>query len=253
MKIVKLWNSDKISVDSGFFFGRGVFETIRINDEPIFLDEHILRLNDGLKRIGIKKTIDSNTIYSIIKEEMLKNIVLKIAVSEKNILLSTRKISYSDKDYAKGFKINLSSIKRNSTSNLNNVKSLNYMENLMEKEKAKLLGYDEPIFINEEYELCEGATTNIFLVKDNVIKTPCVKSGILNGIIRKYIVKNFDVNECSLTIDDLKNSDEIILTNSILGVIWVSQFEDISYDKGIIYDEIKNKYEKHIGVNWREI
>lgn len=253
MNIIKLWEDNKGIIDNGFFFGIGVFETIKINKEPIFLKDHISRLNDGLKKLRINEVIDCNLVYNIIKERKLQDIALKIAVSEKNIVFSTREITYNDEDYNKGFIINLSDVKRNSTSNINNIKSLNYMENILEKQNSKLLGYDEPIFINEKDELCEGATTNIFLVKDGIIKTPYIKSGLLNGIIRKYVIKNFQVDECRLTMEDLKESNEIILTNSLLGIMWVSRFEEKLYNKGKIYNEVKRKYEKHIGVNWREI
>lgn len=253
MNIVKLWEKNDIILDSGFFFGMGVFETIKINDNPIFLKEHIKRLNKGLMELNINNNIDEKIVEDIIKKENLKNIALKVSVSEKNIIFSTRKINYTNENYKKGFKINLSNIRRNSTSNLNNVKSLNYTENIIEKEKSKLLGFDEPIFINERNELCEGATTNIFLVKNNIIKTPKVKCGLLDGIIRKYLMKNFNIEECILTIEDLKNSDEIILTNSLLELIWVSEFEERKYKRGPIYNELRSKYEEHVRVNWREI
>ncbi|MDZ5010716.1 4-amino-4-deoxychorismate lyase, partial [Clostridium perfringens] len=133
-------------IDSGFFFRRGDFETILIKKTPIFLREHINRLNNGIKTLKIGEPLEENYIMSIIKEINIQNCALKIAVTEKNIILEPREVLYKSGDYIRGFSLKTSNIIRNSTSKLTYIKSLNYLDNILERESALKEGYDEVLF-----------------------------------------------------------------------------------------------------------
>ena len=98
---------DRIKLDKGLFFGKGLFETILVKEKAVFLEEHINRLNKSIDIMGLGEHIDIKFIKNFIKEEKLKNIVLKIVVTEKNIVFSTRRIKYSKEDYKNGFNLKL--------------------------------------------------------------------------------------------------------------------------------------------------
>ena len=123
-------DGESVSLDNGLFFGQGVFETILVNKSLVFLNYHLKRLEEGL---------------------------------------TTRDIPYKDSDYEKGFKLKTSSVLRNSTSILPKIKSTNYIENIIEKKKAILEGYNDAVFYNEKGYLCETSTSNIFCIKNNKI------------------------------------------------------------------------------------
>ena len=178
--------------------------------------------------------------------EKIRNKALKITLTEKNIIYSTRDIPYGIEDYNRGFSIKLSEVRRNSTSKLTYLKSTCYIENIMEKEKAKDEGFDEVIFLNERGELTEGATSNIYFIKNNKICTPKVSCGLLDGIIRGWIKNNFQVEEGCYNIEDLRNSEGIFISNSLLGIMRVSQFEEEFFGEKDLIEEIKSKYESSI-------
>ena len=117
------YNKDYVKIDGGFYFAQGVFETILIKEEAVFLEEHIKRVNKSIDIMGLGEHIDIESIKNFIKQEKLKNIVLKIVVTEKNIVFSTRKIKYSKEDYKNGFKLKLSSVLRNPTSMMTYLKA----------------------------------------------------------------------------------------------------------------------------------
>ncbi|MCF0149719.1 MAG: 4-amino-4-deoxychorismate lyase, partial [Clostridium sp.] len=98
-----VFNAEKITLDSGYFFGRGVFETILVKRKPIFLEEHIDRLNNGIRVLGLGEEILVEDILNIIDKYSIENCVLKIVVSEKNIVIETRDNKYKLEDYLKGF------------------------------------------------------------------------------------------------------------------------------------------------------
>lgn len=233
-------------IDSSVFFGKGIFETIHVLKEGIFLKEHLKRLKEGCEALKIPFNINEEELKEFIKNKKISNQALKITLTEKNIIYSTRNIPYSLDDYNRGFSLKISDVRRNSTSKLTYLKSTCYIENIMEKEKARNEGFDEVIFLNEKEELTEGATSNLYFIKDNKIHTPKVSCGLLDGIIRKWIKKNFLVEEGCYNIDDLRNSEGIFISNSLLGIMKVSQFEDKFFGEKDLIEEVKRKYDNSI-------
>lgn len=235
-------NKDKcISYDDGFFYGRGCFETILIKKEPIFLREHLNRLNSGLMRLGIDKNICAEEI----KEHISKNdCVLKIMVSEKNTMYEIRNIPYEEKQYEKGFSLKLSKVMRNESSHMTYLKSFNYYDNIIEKRKASSEGFDEVIFLNTKGYLAEGAVSNIFFIKEERIITPKVECGLLNGIIREKFVEKFKdiIYEGEITLKDAMECDGAFITNSLMGIMWVNSLGEKKYERCSLYDELREWY-----------
>lgn len=240
-----IYQNSNIEIDSGLFFGRGVFETILVKEKAIFLDEHIERLNKSINALSLGKAINKDDVISFINENNIKNKALKIVVTEKNLVYATRDIKYKDEDYINGFKVRISEVLRNSTSRVVAFKTLNYLENIIEYELCQSSGFNEAIFFNELGNLCEGCTSNIFIVKNKKIYTPPVKDGLLPGVVRNWVIKNFQVKETRITKEELLNSDEVFLTNSLVGVIKVSSIEDKLFDSEVV-KEIKKQYDEAI-------
>jgi 4-amino-4-deoxychorismate lyase len=244
-------SEDKISLDSGFFFGRGAFETILVKEKPILLEAHLQRLNEGLNTLGVNKEITEAEIYAGVEKLNCKNCVLKIMVSEKNTIINIREISYKNSDYEQGFSLGLSEVRRNSHSNLTYVKSFNYVENIIERDKIINKGYNEALFLNTEGFISEGAVSNIFFIKDEVIFTPKIKCGLLPGITREFVMKNslamgFKVQEGEFILDQLMDADGVFITNSIMGIMKVNKIQGkIVYESKIV-SEIKRYYDRYV-------
>lgn len=243
-----IYNEDKISLDSGYFFGRGVFETILVKDKPIFLEEHISRLNEGIKILNIGENVKLEDILKIITKHNIKHCGLKIVVTEKNIVLEKRDIPYKLEDYLKGFSLKLSNINRNSKSKLSYIKSINYLENILEREEALDSGYNEVLFLNEKGYLSEGSMSNVFIVKDKKVYTPSIKCGLLPGIVRNFLIKEYKIIEKELTIEDAMMADEIFITNSLLGIMGISKFENRILTENKITIMLRKEYEAKIEI-----
>lgn len=160
--------------------------------------------------------------------------VLKITVSEKNILVTSRVNTYQKVDYQIGFSADFSKVRRNETSPLTYHKTLNYGDCLLEKRLAKERGINEPIFLNMQGAIAEGATTNVFFVKGGKLFTPPVSCGLLPGILRGYICDRYEVEEKVIYPEEVPGYEEMFLTNSLLGVMPVNLLETyrfLSQDK----------------------
>lgn len=210
--------------DEGYYFGLGAFETISVeNGTAHFLHQHYKRLFSALKFLNL--TVDFSKLEEKVnstlaqKEMQEGRNVLKITVSEKNILITTRKNNYQKEDYERGFSTAFSSVRRNETSPLTYHKTLNYGDCIIEKRHAKELGIQEPIFLNTKGEVAEGATTNIFFIKNDQITAPPLSCGMLPGIIREYLYSTNFIKEEVIMPKDIGEFDEMFLTNSLLGIM----------------------------------
>ncbi len=244
----KLYPKDeaKISVfDHGLLYGDGVFEGIRCYNGNVFkLSEHIDRLYDSAKAISmeIKLTRDElkDAVANTLKANNLKDSYIRLVVtrgvgklglnpflcSESQVIIITDFIQlYSKELYEKGLDAIIVPTIRNHSDALNpNVKSLNYLNNILAKIECINAGATEGIMLNKDGYVAEGTGDNIFIVKDNGIITPPTTAGILIGITRNVVIElaneaGMTVKEEQLTRDDLYNADECFLTGTAAEII----------------------------------
>ncbi len=244
----KLYPKDeaKISVfDHGLLYGDGVFEGIRCYNGNIFkLSEHIDRLYDSAKAISmeIQLTRDElkDAVANTLKANNLKDSYIRLIVTrgvgklglnpflcaESQVIIITDFIQlYSKELYEKGLDAIIVPTIRNHSDALNpNVKSLNYLNNILAKIECINAGATEGIMLNKDGYVAEGTGDNIFIVKDNGIITPPTTAGILIGITRNVVIElaneaGTTVKEEQLTRDDLYSADECFLTGTAAEII----------------------------------
>ena len=220
--------------DPGLLFGYGLFETVRVyNYSPFMLREHLQRLYTSAVyfNIDLKITYEDlmKEIYSYIKHIKLDSGVFRLTVTKgvnkPNIIFTNRDIGYKKEDYIKGFSLKTASIKKNNTSITIYHKTLNYLGNNLAKEEAQNKGYNEALFVNTENKISECASSNIFFIKNNILYTPSIKCGILNGITRQIIIDRIaislglDIFEGNFTLNDLYSADEVFISNSVIEIM----------------------------------
>ncbi|PKM52506.1 MAG: 4-amino-4-deoxychorismate lyase [Firmicutes bacterium HGW-Firmicutes-7] len=239
-----------IKLDSSFFFGLGVFETILINNsQPIMLKAHLDRLNQGLKLLNIDKYIDEKYTLLQINKLTGENYALKITVSDKNILFSKREIGYKAEDYERGFSLKVSKVRRNPSSPSTYIKSTNYLDNLLEKQRAKDEGFHEVLFLNGIDYITEGSMSNLFFIKDHKLHTPSIECGLLAGVLRSWIIDRYEVIQGQYTLDEIRKSDGIFLTNSLMGIMKVSDIEGIQVKTCPNIKKFQTDYRHFLEVN----
>jgi branched-chain amino acid aminotransferase len=253
----------KVSVfDHGFLYGDGIYETMCVYEGVVFmLDEHIERLYRSAYLIGLaipKKISDIKiAIYETLKANSLTNAYVRLTISrgygpvgldpelckEPTFVVITNKFkSYPKSYYEEGIKLTIASVRRNLREALNpQIKSLNFLNNILAKIEAKQADAYEAIMLNAEGYLTEGTISNIFFVKNGILCTPSVECGILDGITRGIVidlaVKNgLEVREGAFTQDELYDASEVFITNTTMEVMPVSSIYDCRLQ---IYDSNK--------------
>ena len=265
----------KITLDEGFQFGLGAFETIAVEaGKPIFLDKHLKRLERAAEFLHLgtlsDRGITEKQILRYLEEQEqlpesrenfanmtqlpesrenfsdITHCALKIMLSKENVVFSMRANPYTPERYEKGFVLDISLVKRNETSSLVYHKTMNYGDCILEKRNAAAAGVDERLFLNTKDQICEGTVSNIFFVKQGKLYTPDTRCGLLPGILREYICETQHVEEAIIYPKDLKEYEECFVTNSLMGIMPVRQIEETLFTEEKVTQTLLAKYQKLI-------
>lgn len=245
-------DNKNITLDAGYSFGMGVFETIAVEKgHALFLSWHLKRMEKGLMTLGISKKnflekANSEQIQQYLKNNPMEHGVLKIMASDHNLVFTTRNNPYTHKDFKKGFRLDISHVIRNETSPFTYIKSFHYGDNLLEKRRAKQNNYDETLFLNSKGQVTETSASNIFFVKKQTIFTPPLECGLLDGIVRKYVLRNFDVQEDVIKAQDIVNFDEAFLTNSLMGIMPIVSINEHRFPSRTYTEHVITSYQNTI-------
>lgn len=240
------YHNELIQVDEGFFFGIGFFETILVRNEAVFLEAHVERINKSLSAFGIKKALTSECVRALISKYDIKNCALKLVITEKNVLASTRPISYTNALYQHGFHVLTGDFIRASKMSLIKHKSLNYGECILAHRLANKKGYHDCLFQNENGNLTESSIANLFILEKGLLVTPPISEGLLPGIVRAELMKLYPVIESPITLDRLMTSEGAFLTNSLMGVMKISKVNNEIMPDLAFISEIRDCYEDYL-------
>ena len=257
-----------ITIDSnrGFLFGDSVFETIKVLDNKVlFLEDHYFRLMASMRicrmEIPMNLTMEyfesqiinlievltpsksfrvrfsayrnaegfylpkSREVQFIITATPLENDLYKI--DERNYEVELYKDFYVSKQL-------LSSLKTNN-------KMLQVMGSIFANEN----GYNNCLVVNEDKNVVEALQSNLFMKTGNVVITPPVSDGCLNGVMRKQIleilkkIEGIEVKETSISPFDLQKADELFLTNVISGIQPITKYRKKEYTSDFANEVVK--------------
>ena len=235
--------------DEGYYFGLGAFETIAVEQgKPVFLEAHYARLQRALEFFHLSVELEEiqKNVQRALAEKQIQTgrKVLKVAVSQKNITVSTRENKYQEKDYTEGFTASYAKVKRNETSPFTYHKTFNYGDCILEKRRAMAAGIQEPVFLNTRGEIAEGATSNVFFVKERQIIAPPLSCGMLPGIMRQYLYENYEIQEQIILPEQVAEFQEMFLTNSLLGIMPVRQLEGFVFHRMEVGHTLMEEYRR---------
>lgn len=223
-------------------YGQACFTTINVKDgQASNLELHYERLKNNMELVDLPYNMKKEEFISIINSYILKNSIFSGAIrftcGDGQYYLRSRPNPYIE---LSPVRLKLNPILRDGRNLLYYVKSNNFLANYLDLKNAKNEGYDEVLQLNMNGHVCEGACSNIFIVKDDKIKTPKIECGLLNGTIRQKIIMLFNVEEVELTIEDLRMCDEAFMTNSLRIISPIVQFEKINMPIGPMTRKINN-------------
>ncbi|MFC2062186.1 branched-chain-amino-acid transaminase [Elusimicrobiota bacterium] len=237
----------KVSVfDHGLLYGDGVFEGIRAYSGNIFkLKEHLDRLYRSAHAISLKIPVGIDEMKKAVVETVqvnkLQDAYIRLVITRgvgdlglnpnkcpnPTVFIIADKIKlYPEEFYVKGLNIVTASTRRNIPEALNpRIKSLNYLNNIMAKIEANLLGVPEALMLSRNGYVAECTGDNIFILNSNdIVMTPPTYVGTLTGITRSVIKRlvcemGLIVKEDPFTLFEVYNAKECFLTGTAAEVI----------------------------------
>ena len=237
----------------GFSYGDSLFETIRIEEGEIcFLEDHYFRLMASMRMIRME--IPMRLTFDYLEKQILNLIILlgesdvskvKCTVYRKEGGLYTPETNeveflieaFDSKSEVKPiYKIDIYKDHYVNSGLLSTLKSSNRLLNVVASIYAKEYELDACILINEDKKVVETTNANIFLIKDNVIRTPRLLDGCIKGVARKKIIEiiekdaSFEIIEESISPFDIQKADEVFVSNAIIGVQSVTKYRKRDFE-----------------------
>ncbi|MCK5215329.1 MAG: branched-chain-amino-acid transaminase [Candidatus Omnitrophica bacterium] len=235
----------KISVfDHGLLYGDGAFEGIRSYNNLVFkLEEHIDRLYETMHTLLIECSLTKKqmikAIVETLKQNKIKDGYIRVVVTRgvgdlgldpqkckgtSSVIIIADKITLYPKElYEKGLAIITVPTVRNHPEALNpELKSLNYLNNILAKIEANIAGFNEAIMLDATGVVAECTGDNIFIVKKGLLLTP--SQGRLRGITREVVLdlarkSKMKTFEGAITRHEIYNADECFLTGTAAELI----------------------------------
>jgi len=262
----------KVSVlDRGFIFGDGVYEVIPAYGGHLFrLEQHLQRLGNSLKGIHLDNPLTHKQWQEIITDVVERNnngnqdqsIYLQVTrgaakrdhvfpeeVSQTVFVMSNPMPAVSQEKLTQGINaISHEDIRWRYC----HIKSIALLPNTLMRQVAREAGADEAI-LNRDGKITEGAASNVFIVKNGKIITPAKDECLLPGITRDLILEiaadaGLNYSESDISVDELKNADEIWLTSSTKEILPVTQLDNqpVGTGKpGPCWKDMLERYQQH--------
>lgn len=263
----------KISVfDHGFLYGDGIYETMRVYEGVVFmLDEHLRRLHRSASLIGLDLPKDMSgiklAVYETLQANSLTNAYVRLTVSRGYgpigldpdlckeptfVVIANEFKNYPHAYYSEGLSLLTASTRRNLREALNpQIKSLNFLNNILAKIEAKRAGAYEAVMLNSDGYLAEGSISNIFFVSEGILHTPSTGCGLLDGITRSIVMdiaaKNgIEVKEGEFTPEMLYRADEVFITNTTMEIMPVNRVDAARFRVGAMSKLLLKKYRQEV-------
>ncbi|MDR3233177.1 MAG: branched-chain-amino-acid transaminase [Planctomycetaceae bacterium] len=261
----------KISVfDHGFLYGDGIFEGMRAYNGKVFRHrQHLDRLWDSAKslflEIPMTKDAMEQAVNGTLQINNLKDAYIRLIVTRgsgtlgldahlcsepKVIIIAAELALYPKEFYERGLEIVTASTVRTNPGMLSpQVKSLNYLNNIMAKIEGHQAGCIEVLMLNAKGEVAECSGDNIFIYKKDILHTPPAEAGILEGITRRAVL---EIAECAgikvrvapMTRHDIYTADECFLTGSAAELIPAVKLDGRIIGSGVPGNVTKNLLKK---------
>jgi len=239
--------------DRGFLVGHGLFETLRVaNRRALAVEYHLDRFYPAAERLRLSppsRAELTDAISSLIEKNEVVDARLRITLTGGDSVQSTLLITTEPLPvYPASARVIAVPFTRNEKGALAGIKSTSYGESLAALQYAGERGGDEAIFANTAGNLCEGATTNVFVIVGGEMLTPPLSSGCLPGIARRRVLElcrcsRIPVDERDIPLPLPTEVEFAFLTSSLRGLQPIADFDGRKLPVNhSLFDTLRSKF-----------
>lgn len=216
--------------DSAYLHGIGIFETLRTESGvPLFLKLHDKRLRRNARRIGLKVPLTPAIMRRKIGRLLQKvgggESTIRIVLSEGRLVMIANPFKpYPRRCYRDGARLVIAKTVQADAKSVAVIKTTSYLTKMLARREAERRGADEAILLDAGGRVTEGASSNVFIVKNGRLFTPPLSDGLLPGTRRNVVMVlarrlKIPVAERTLTVRDLTIAEEVFITSALKDVM----------------------------------
>ena len=247
--------------DGGFLFGETLFETLKAQKQKILLlQQHLDRLEQSAKLLDFpcdrqKIELSLQQMATTLKAPTSR---LRLTLSRGNftglswpaaeesrfLITATEYVESTDDERQIGAACVIAPNQRtNPTNHLPQIKRGNYADCIYAANYARQSGAREALFIDQNQNVLEGSTSNIFALIDDKLITPPSGTLVLDGIIRQQVIDTaaelgISVVERELPLGELLQVQEVFLTNSLIDILPIASIDGEKINRGAVWKSI---------------
>ncbi len=266
----------RVSVfDHGFLYGDGVYETLRVYQGRVFLlERHLERLRQSCERISLDLSMKDEEWKSILGEILIRNELenagLRVTISRGEgemgidprlcarptvVVMAKPVVTYTEQQREQGVSLHIASVKRNpELAQSPQIKAISFLNNILAKQEAVQVGADDALMLNMDGYVAECTTSNVFFVKSQLLYTPAVECGILQGITRDVVLElaaeqGVVAEEGLYPPEQLLQADECFITNTGIEIMAVSRIGDCQIGqgrRGLLTEKLRKAFHDHL-------
>ncbi len=237
-------------LNSALFFGESTFTTMRvIGGEVLYLNYHLDRLNRSL-----------HYLFEEVSEQLWEQIQAELELVAKakgegylrlTFFKAPEDVSYffyhrhfvTPLHQNPSLTLTRSKGRRGQSIRPTYLKVGDYLDTHQELKIAADEGFSEIVFLAADETILECASSNIFWVEEDQIYTPALRSGVLEGVMRRAVIaalkhSRWPVNLGDYKVDKLKTASEVWTSNALRGLTPVSSFEQTNYASRKVFNEV---------------
>lgn len=245
--------------DRSFLFGDSLYEVIATRKgQPFFTGDHLARLRATAEGVHMSLPWDDNWFKQQIRlgldqlplDEVYVRIIVSRGSGDYNIDIDSTATEplavfifkplpvIAERFENEGYILSVPETRRNHPRSLNPAfKTGNYLNNILCLYEAKAKGADDALILDLDGNVTEATTSNLFMVKDNVVWTAPLEVGILDGITRRYMLDQaralgLETRVEAFDLDAIRQADEVFVSSTIKGANPVCRIDDQEYPKG---------------------
>jgi len=247
-------------LDRGFLYGDSVYETLRTaGGHFVEMGRHLVRLRRSAAGIGLEIPYSDEAIAAATRStcEATENsdCYVRVVVTRGTggfgldprhagapllVIIAKDLRLASPALYEHGLSARIVDVRKTSRRSLDpTLKTGNYLNSIQALRQATEHSAEDAIMLSVDGAVAEGATSNVFMVKDGALSTPSLKTGLLSGITRALICELAQADgraaqEVTIWPDELRAADEIFLTSSVRGPIAVTTLDGAAVGDGTV-------------------
>jgi branched-chain amino acid aminotransferase len=233
-------------IKRAFVYGDLLFESILVQNHQIeYAQKHYERLvnSANILKMELPPNFDfehfTNSIYQEIQNSDLKNKAncrVRFVLHRNSLgfylpdanrtdyIIETFELPENWKELAqKTKKVGIFTEQKKAIGPYSNLKTGNALVYVMAKLWAKENGLDDALILNQNGNIIEAASSNIYWKKNNQIYTVPLSEGCIAGVSRQVFMENCALQNTPImeqicTLNDLQNADEILMSNAGSGI-----------------------------------